>query len=149
MSAMTQRTAHADSPTIEVVISGELDAAAVPHVRPLVDPALARRPGVLVVDLAGCHLIDAAGIALLLDVHRRAWMADGRLALRSATPQVQRILEIARVAHILHVEAETYGPTLSPTAPQADQCRAHDKEDCYDVISACGDRPGRGCRKGW
>ncbi|HEX8344534.1 MAG TPA: STAS domain-containing protein [Actinoplanes sp.] len=102
--------AEAQQSVVEVLVAGELDAAAVPEVRTTLYEALAGQPGVLVVDLARCPVIDAVGIALLLDVHRRAWMADGRLTLRSPTPHVQRILEIARVAHILSVEPKLPRP---------------------------------------
>ena len=115
MSAEAQQAAD----VVEVTVAGELDAAAVPEVRTKLYEALAGQPGVIVVDLATCPVIDAVGIALLLDVHRRAWMADGRLILRSPTPHVQRILEIARVAHILSVEPELPRPDVAGTAVKA------------------------------
>jgi anti-anti-sigma factor len=91
-------------PVVEVFIAEELDAAAVPRIRPVLEGVLAVQPDLVVVDLSGCPLIDAAGISLLLDVHRRRWVSDGRLVLRSPTAQVRRVLEIARVAKIMHIE---------------------------------------------
>lgn len=117
MSVETQQAGAVD--VVEVTVAGELDAAAVPGVRTMLYEALAGQPGVIVVDLATCPVIDAAGIALLLDVHRRAWMADGRLFLRSPTPQVQRVLEIARVAHILPVAPEVPGAGVTDTVAKA------------------------------
>jgi anti-anti-sigma factor len=64
------------------------------------------RPDLIVVDLHGCPFIDAAGISLLLELHRRAWVADGRVVLRSPTPQVLRVLRIARVTQVLRIEPE-------------------------------------------
>lgn len=105
MSTMTQpRTGQRTMPVVEVLVAEELDAAAVPRIRPVLEGVLAVRPEVVVVDLSGCSFIDAAGISLLLDVHRRAWMFDGRLVLRSPTAIVRRVLEIARVTHILRID---------------------------------------------
>ena len=87
-----------------ISIDGDLDVGSVPRVRDALDRALAVRPGVLVVDLGRCPLVDAAGIALLLTAHRRARADDGLLVLRSPTAQVRRIFEIARVAHIFDIE---------------------------------------------
>jgi len=41
-------------PLVEVVNTEPIDARAVPHLRSLLEEALARRPEGLVVDLAGC-----------------------------------------------------------------------------------------------
>ena len=104
MSTSTQpRTTHRSIPVVEVFIAEELDAAAVPRIRPVLEGVLAVQPDLIIVDLGGCPFIDAAGISLLLDVHRRMWVSDGRLVLRSPTAQVRRVLEIARVATILHI----------------------------------------------
>lgn len=117
MSAEAQQAVAMD--VVEVIVAGELDAATVPAMRTELYEALAGQPGAIVVDLATCSVIDAAGIALLLDVHRRAWITDGRLFLRSPTPQVQRILEIARVAHILSVAPELPGAGVADTVAKA------------------------------
>lgn len=110
MSAVAQQAGFPGDTVIVVAVAGKLDAAAVPQVRTSLDEALAAQPAMIIVDLTGCVLIDAAGIALLLDGHRRAWMTDGRLTLRGPTPHVRRILEVARVAHIFPVEPEGHRP---------------------------------------
>ncbi|WP_432972276.1 STAS domain-containing protein [Dactylosporangium sp. CA-233914] len=92
------------TPIIEVVITEELDAASVPRFSALLHEAVDLRPARLVVDLAECPFIDAAGIGMLLDVHRRLWTEGGRLTLRSPGPRVTRTLELARVEHVLHVQ---------------------------------------------
>ena len=54
---------------------------------------------------------DAAGIGLLLDVHRDLWRAGTRLMLRAPTPRLRRILRIARVDQVLSIVPEDAGPT--------------------------------------
>jgi anti-anti-sigma factor len=101
---MYSGTAGPVAPTIEVVITQELDAAAVPRVAALLNEAVDLHPGNLVVDLAECPFVDAAAIGMLLDVHRRLFSAGGRLTLRSPGPRVTRTLRLARVDNVLHVQ---------------------------------------------
>ncbi|MDG6110387.1 STAS domain-containing protein [Dactylosporangium aurantiacum] len=88
---------------VEVLVTDPLDTGAVPHVRALLDDAAALRPADLVVDLTACAYVDAAGIGVLLDVHRRVWSDGGRLTLRGLSPKVARTLELARVDRVLQV----------------------------------------------
>jgi anti-anti-sigma factor len=105
MSTMTlPATEERRMPMVEVLVAEDLDAAAVPQVRSVFEGVLAVRPDLVVVDLSGCPFIDAAGISLLLDVHRRVWMYDGSVVLRSPTATVRRVLEITRVDRILHIQ---------------------------------------------
>jgi anti-anti-sigma factor len=90
-------------PLVEFVITGELDWPSVPPVRRQLDAVLSLRPRQVVVDLAGCTLLDAAAIALLLDVHRELRRAEGRLYLRRPTRPVRRILELTRTTDVLPV----------------------------------------------
>ncbi|MBT8227859.1 MAG: STAS domain-containing protein [Dactylosporangium sp.] len=121
MQVTTDPAAQPCTPrVIEVVVSDELDRAVVPQIGGLLDDALALRPEEIVVDLTACSLIDAAGVTLLLNTHRQAWRAGGRLVLRSPSPHVQRILEVARVAHVLNIDPDPDSATMtSPGFPPA------------------------------
>ena len=101
---MPSGTAGPTAPTVEVVITEELDASSVPRVAALLHEAADLQPEHLVVDLTACPFIDAEAIGMLLDVHRRLWSAGGRLTLRSPGPRVVRTLRLARVENVLHVE---------------------------------------------
>ena len=74
------------APLVEVAITEELDVGAVPRLSALLDEALALRPERLTIDLVGCQSIDAAAIDVLLEAHRRALRAGGRLMLREPPP---------------------------------------------------------------
>jgi anti-anti-sigma factor len=93
-------------PLVELAIDRGLERSTLPSVRRQLDEILALRPKHLVLDLAACPVLDAAGIGLLLDVHRRLWRMDGVLSLRSPTPRLRRVLHAARVAHVLHITPE-------------------------------------------
>ncbi|GAA1798784.1 STAS domain-containing protein [Planosporangium flavigriseum] len=111
MSTRNHATASGDDSTVEVTVVGALDATAVRDLGVVLALAFQQRPHHLVIDLAECPFLDAAAIELLVDTHRRAWRAGGLLSLRDASPRVRRILEIARVGHVLRL---TLSPPLQP-----------------------------------
>ena len=57
----------------------------------------------LVIDLAGVPLVDAAGVAVLLDAASAASVAEVPLSLRRAQPYVARILAVSGLAALLGV----------------------------------------------
>ncbi|MDG6108699.1 STAS domain-containing protein [Dactylosporangium aurantiacum] len=90
-------------PLVEVVVDGALDADFVPQVRRLLDEAAGFRPWHVVVDLARCPNLDAAGIEV------RA--GGGRLSLRGLSGRLHRMLAVARVEGVLQTAAPSgYAP---------------------------------------
>jgi RNA polymerase sigma-B factor len=53
------------------------------------------------IDLAGVPLLDAAGVAVLLDAASAAAVADVRLSIVGAQPYVDRILAVSGLAPLL------------------------------------------------
>ena len=90
--------------TVEVV--GDLDLASVARVRETLHDALSVKPQQLVVDLSRCGFVDASALAMLLDVHRRAWRGDGVLTLRGCSPRVLRLLSLTGLRRVFDL-AET------------------------------------------
>lgn len=99
-STATQRI-----PIVEVVVAGDLDVLAAPTVAAALERAGTLHPEQLIVDLTHCLTIDAAGIVLLLEAHRRAMRHGGTLALRSPSAKLQRNLQLAKLDRVLHVLA--------------------------------------------
>jgi anti-anti-sigma factor len=99
------------TPLVEIRVSEPLDARTAVDVSGLLEDAVAQRPMQLIVDLAECEYVDATGVILLVDTHRRVWQDGGRMTLRGLSPRLRRILEIARVDRVLHT-----GPLLAETA---------------------------------
>jgi anti-anti-sigma factor len=93
--------ATATVPQVEVLVTEALTAAVLPRWQPLLTDAAALRPRHLVVDLTGCTRLDAAGIELLVQVHRCVWADGGRLTLRGMSTRLYRLLEVARVDRVL------------------------------------------------
>ncbi|MFF3865869.1 STAS domain-containing protein [Micromonospora sp. NPDC001898] len=111
---MTTPLAHRECtiPLVEVAVT-EFDLACLSTTGTVFDRLLALRPAQVVVDLSGCRHIDAAAIGLLLDVHRRLTRADAVLTVRDPNPRIWRILQAARVDHVL--------PVVSGRTPDADR----------------------------
>lgn len=89
-----------------VLLTGRLDVRGAAAARDALHRALAAGDGELVVDLSGVELLDAIGLGVLVDVHRRAKLTDRRLVLRAATPRVARLLAATRLDRVLSVERE-------------------------------------------
>ncbi|MDI1464129.1 STAS domain-containing protein [Catellatospora sp. KI3] len=90
-------------PMVEVKVRGDLDSASAARIHDVLQEALALHPRQLVIDLAECEVIDAAGILLLLDAHRRALRDGGAVTLRSPSQRARRNLKLARVDRVLQV----------------------------------------------
>jgi anti-anti-sigma factor len=90
-------------PTVEVIVTEQVDmwTAGLLHTR--LDEALQLRPSELIVDLAACPYLDAAGIGMLLQVHQQARRHGAQLVLRAPSPRLRRNLALARVDRVLRV----------------------------------------------
>ena len=87
-----------------VRLTGRFDVRGAATARDALHRALAAGDGELVVDLSGVELLDAIGLGVLVDVHRRAKLADRRLVLRGAPPRVARLLAATRLDRVLFLE---------------------------------------------
>ncbi|SCL22639.1 anti-anti-sigma factor [Micromonospora pallida] len=103
----------------EITVTDPLDLAGVRRLGPVVDAVLARRPARLVIDMSACPHVDAAGIGLLLDTHRRMWRLGGLLTLRSPAPRIRRLLQVARVDQVFHVVSGPSGETATSASTAA------------------------------
>jgi len=121
VSAVAQPVAGPVSvPVLEIYLTDRLDRASLAPVQAALDTAVRLRPDRLVVDMAGCVGIDAAGVALLLDVHRQLLRVGAGLTLRAPSPRLRRILRISRVEQVLHMvpeEVPLSGRTTIGSAP--------------------------------
>jgi anti-anti-sigma factor len=65
--------------------------------------ALQVRPIQLVVDLSACPAIDAAGIAVLLETHRRMRRDGGYLTVRAPAEHLRRNMRLAHTDRVLTI----------------------------------------------
>lgn len=90
----------------EIVVTEPLDLAGVAELGAVLDRVIALRPERLVIDISACRHVDAAGISLLLDAHRRMWRQGGQLTLRSPSSRIRRLLQVSRVDAVFDIVAE-------------------------------------------
>lgn len=92
-------------PVAVVELLGEsLDAASAEDVKGYLSYVAADHPN-LVVDLHRLNFLDSAGCGALVHAHRRCVEAGGDLRLCRASEPVRTVLELARLARVLHLHA--------------------------------------------
>jgi RNA polymerase sigma-B factor len=96
-------TAGRNGTTLLVSLRGEIDRDTTYRLRVELRSAVST-PGItaVTVDLSGVPLMDAAGVALLLDVASAASVAEVRLSLAAAQPYVARVLTLSGLAGLLN-----------------------------------------------
>jgi anti-anti-sigma factor len=100
----------------EFEVSGRVDVTSVADFRSVVQEAvdcaapLGVVPGaVVLIDVEGLELVDAAGLGVLVEMHRRAGRAGLRFALRNVSPALSRLLFISRLYRVIAVEQPQMG----------------------------------------
>lgn len=97
-----------------IVVRGEIDMAGGPVLEAAIleREALATDPvagscephAAVVIDLSGVSFIDSCGLRALLGAARRAGAQDRWVALRAASPEVARLLEITGTTAMFRME---------------------------------------------
>jgi anti-sigma B factor antagonist len=90
-----------------VTISGEIDIQSSPQLRDKLLCVIRRHGSGIALDLNDVTFIDCAGVNVLLAVHRRAQLEDGRLCVLRASPRVRRVLALTHLDSV-------FMPTASP-----------------------------------
>jgi anti-sigma B factor antagonist len=84
-----------------LILSGELDLSnceqLYEHVRLAIDAGVRQ----LTCDMSDLAFVDSTGVSLFLSTHKRMQSLGGSFALRSLTPNVSRVLNIAGVLSTL------------------------------------------------
>ncbi|XVV06567.1 DUF6292 family protein [Actinosynnema sp. CA-248983] len=88
---------------IVTMVSGEVDAATVDVVRAELVAQLGNRPSTLVIDLADVDFLGARGIAMLLDVERRARRAHVPVTVVAPTARVLKPLRATGADRVLTI----------------------------------------------
>lgn len=90
-----------DARCLRIALSGRIDHAALPRLKPLVR-RVADRPHVcLRIDLAQVEFLDSCGIGLLLALRTVVEEKGGSIGFVNHTPRVRRILDRSGIAALL------------------------------------------------
>lgn len=106
---------------VVITLAGELNAATTPRLAERITP-IAETGTQLVLQLARVSFCGAAGLALFLDLHRRAVAAGGSLQLAAPSPRLARLIERTGLAGVLAIREGTPSTTTrhTPTPELAD-----------------------------
>ena len=91
-----------------VQLDGVLDRNSVPDIRKkLIKLARNREVSKLELDFSRVASIDTAGVALLVEIMKYLSFKRGRVQLREANEQVQRMIRLARLDSIFEMKVHT------------------------------------------
>ena len=91
-------------PEAVIVVTEAFAGLAVDRWGCLIAETVELRPRRLVIDLKASPLVDAAGIAVLLQTHRTMIHAGGHMVLRRPTERTRRIMRLSRLDQVFEVE---------------------------------------------
>ena len=94
---------HHQRPGQVVELEGGLEVGSVADVRLALHAAVDAGSGDLEVSLARVDLVDAAGLGVLVGVHRRCGRAGRRLILVDVPPLILRLLFVTKLDQVLRV----------------------------------------------
>jgi anti-sigma B factor antagonist len=90
-------------PVVEIAVEGDLDIHVIPRMRERLQDALRLSPHTLTTDLTRCGFFDAAGINMLLGIHRQACAQGTSFRLRGCSDRHLRILALMGLNGVLDV----------------------------------------------
>ncbi len=84
-------------------LTGEIDSSSAPALTARLAPMPTAERTEL--DMADVEFIDSSGLRVIIDAHLRAEAAEQRLVIVNPSKSVQRLLDIAGMTAVLHIEA--------------------------------------------
>ena len=98
-----------------VAVQGEIDVLSAPELRAVLGGLIDAGHTAVVLDLAGCTFLDAAGLGVISDGIGRLHPSAGTLTLRSPSSMVRRLLRITgMVESVVITEPELRAQRLGP-----------------------------------
>lgn len=102
-----------------VVIEGDVDMAAAPTLRSILQRTIDAGSTWLIIDLTECTLIDSAGMGMMLGALRRARSVGGRVELVVPSPNLRRVFEACDLDRVFTLH-ETVGGATQTLASAAE-----------------------------
>lgn len=87
-----------------LALTGELDLATAPQLRDELVTAVDEGTQSLVLDLSGLGFLDSTGLRVLIETHQKLEEAGGKLVLRGVADTTARVLEIAGLNEMFHLQ---------------------------------------------
>jgi anti-sigma B factor antagonist len=91
-----------DRPNV-LPLAGEIDLHVSPEVGESLRRMVAKKPRVLIVDLAKVTYLDSSGLAVLIDAMQNVQQYGARFGLAGVQESVKQIFEIARLDQVFQI----------------------------------------------
>jgi anti-anti-sigma factor len=86
---------------VTVIVSGEIDMAAVSRFQAALDRAIEDRDGDVAIDMAAVEFLDSSGLAVLVRSHSALAEQGRRLGVSALSTSVARVIELAGLSVVL------------------------------------------------
>ena len=90
-----------DESELVVAVEGQIDMATVPLLWGSLEEATSEVSTRLIVDVSGTTFVDSTGVAVFLMAHNRLRGQGAELVLRSPSPAVLKVLQVAGLDRVL------------------------------------------------
>jgi anti-sigma B factor antagonist len=104
-----------------VRVTCRLDAEGTAPLAQEIDRLLRAGAHVVHLDLAAVAFISSAGLGAIVAAHRKLRAAGGRLAVVAASPQVERVLRLTKLAALVGLGAAPVAPAADAAGPKPDR----------------------------
>jgi anti-sigma B factor antagonist len=105
-------TTSPDGATTTVLrLDGDLDVAAAPVLRKVINALIELGHDTIVLDLASVGFVDAAAIGMLAACERRARRSGSRIVLGNVPQPIARVLQITALDRVLAMEDVPVSPS--------------------------------------
>lgn len=95
--------------TIQVFVSGEIDAFTAPQLREMVMPYAQRESISLIVDISDVSFIDSTGLGVIVALFKSVRVHDGHFEIVGLSNRIKRLFEITGLINIIDINSETKG----------------------------------------
>lgn len=85
-----------------VTVAGDVDIDSAPALRRVLEAE--RLDCTVVVNLGDVAFMDSSGLSVLVTEHRRLTQGGGSLEIGSASPQVQRLVNVTGLDHLIRTD---------------------------------------------
>lgn len=94
---MNENLITKDTTAATIQPPGDLVAASLPALRAEIREMVSSGVSSITIDLASTHMVDSAGIGLLISTHNSLKKVDGQLSVVNASPDVLQLFQTMRI----------------------------------------------------
>ncbi|MGN1401907.1 MAG: anti-sigma factor antagonist [Bacillus sp. (in: firmicutes)] len=95
--------------TVQVFISGEIDAYTAPKIRETLFPVAEKEAVDFIIDLSDVSYMDSTGLGVFVGLFKNVRANERDFKIVGLSDRLKRLFEITGLADIIHITSETKG----------------------------------------